>query len=109
MLCLTLTNCGVCYVSQYPKIFGGVSGDTEFTAIDITEYQDLIVGGWTTDSDMLGKTGTFPIVAFFNTTTGYQWGNWYDTNYDYVASIKMISPSKTAILYQQKGIQSSAF
>jgi hypothetical protein len=40
--------------SFYPKIFGGSSGDSEFTTLDTDTYNDIIAGGWTSDASLSG-------------------------------------------------------
>ena len=67
-----------CFTSIYPRILGGLSGDTIFHSMDLepTKKLDLVLGGQTSD---VGITGTLysapdPILVYMVNGGLYKWG-----------------------------------
>ncbi|TNV75036.1 hypothetical protein FGO68_gene6423 [Halteria grandinella] len=71
-----------CFRTTFPRIIGGTNSQTSILAIDVDSLGNIVAGGYSQDSGLLGKTATstLPIVHYIAKGNYYAWGKYIETS-----------------------------
>ena len=59
--------------SPFPRVLGGLNGETVFHTIELASSGNLAVGGYSWANDLTGVTDKRPLVALLTQTGAYVW------------------------------------
>ena len=71
-----------CYRTTFPRIIGGTNDETMIMAMDVDPFGNIVVGGYTEDAGLLGKTVTdkVPIAVYIAKGNLFVWAKSIETN-----------------------------
>lgn len=83
--------CTTCFTTTFPRIMGGTSSYTGYTAIDVDSTSgDIVVGGTSADTEVITDSNTpVPFILYITYGNFYQWAVQVTAiDFDYVSSVK---------------------
>jgi hypothetical protein len=89
--CINVSSSLKCYSMPFPLMFGGLSGDTEFYALDTDISLNIVVAGRTSDPSIYpfeAGLGSYPLIILIDSQFNLnRWVKTYDTQNFYVKRV----------------------